>query len=393
MYPNDVKIIIKRLTDFGFEAYIVGGAVRDIFLGKNPGDYDFCTNALPNQIIEIFKNYKVVEIGKKFGTIGVVVNDNFYEITTFRKEDEYDDHRRPLKVEFVNELYEDLSRRDFTINAMAYSDKLYDFFDGLNDLKNGLIRTVGNPQVRFEEDGLRILRCFRFASTLGFEIEKTTEEAAIKYFNYVLYSSWQRRAIELKKMISGKYFYCVIKKYGIYFKKLLSIFEFDEYYKYINEKQDLILRILIMYKEHQDILDEDLCKMELNKKIISKILVIYKCFNYIDFSGEKNIRKKINLIINDTSEVEEILYYAIKLKRVLNFIDDEEYQNFDKNIQSALNNVYLPSHIVVKGDALLEWGYDKANVKGILNEVLYKIIKGDLKNNYTDIKNYVINNF
>jgi len=175
--------------------------------------------------------------------------------------------------------------------------------------------------------------------------------------------------------------------------ELLSIFEFDEYYKYINEKQDLILRILIMYKEHQDILDEDLCKMELSKKIISKILVIYKCFNYIDFSGEKNIRKKINLIINDTSEVEEILYYAIKLKRVLNFIDDEEYQNFDKNIQSALNNVYLPSHIVVKGDALLEWGYDKANVKGILNEVLYKIIKGDLKNNYTDIKNYVINNF
>ncbi len=182
--PLEAKIIIKSLQDRGFKAYIVGGCVRDGLLGSTPKDWDICTNCSPEEVMRIFQlNYKVIPTGLKHGTVTVIIDKKQYEVTTFRKDGDYSDNRRPDKVEFVNDLYEDLSRRDFTINAMCYNEEegLIDYFNGKGDLEKKLIKCVGNPKDRFNEDALRMLRAVRFASQLKFflgdiagEIEKNS---------------------------------------------------------------------------------------------------------------------------------------------------------------------------------------------------------------------------
>jgi len=177
--PQSVLYCIRRLHQAGFEAYCVGGCVRDALLGLQPHDYDLCTNATPDQISQVFADHNLVRAGEKHGTIGVVIDRQVYEITTFRTEGGYQDSRHPDWVKFVDGVEEDLSRRDFTVNAMAYSpDKGYiDPFGGQRDLKSHVLRAVGDPSTRFTEDALRILRGVRFAVRFGLTPEPATERA------------------------------------------------------------------------------------------------------------------------------------------------------------------------------------------------------------------------
>ena len=205
-YPNEVKTIIERLSKKGFEAFIVGGCVRDCFMNTIPHDWDICTNAEPDQTESCFSEYKTISIGKKHGTIGIVIHGKLYEVTTYRVDGEYLDNRRPDSVEFTSNIKNDLSRRDFTINAMAYNRNsgLVDCFGGKDDIKNKLIKCVGNPEKRFNEDALRILRGLRFASRLDFEIEKETSNA-IHNLKYLLYNvSKERIKEELIGIVCGK---------------------------------------------------------------------------------------------------------------------------------------------------------------------------------------------
>lgn len=167
--PDDVKFIINTLQNNGYEAYIVGGCVRDSILNKDPKDWDITTKAKPEEVIKVFD--KVILTGLKHGTVTVIVNKESYEVTTYRTDGEYEDNRHPKEVQFVNSLKEDLARRDFTINAMAYneSDGLVDYFGGMEDLKNKIIKTVGEPEKRFNEDALRMLRAIRFSAQLNFD--------------------------------------------------------------------------------------------------------------------------------------------------------------------------------------------------------------------------------
>lgn len=178
--PDYIKTILDKLSAKGYEAYVVGGCVRDYLLGQCPKDYDVTTSALPEQIIECFSDYKLLTNGLKHGTVTVIINNLPVEITTYRIDGDYKDHRHPEKVEFTSSLKEDLSRRDFTINAMAYSEKtgVVDLFGGKEDLEKKIIRAVGDPYQRFDEDALRILRALRFASRFGFEIDRATADAA-----------------------------------------------------------------------------------------------------------------------------------------------------------------------------------------------------------------------
>lgn len=178
--PEYVDGLLNRLEKNSYEAFIVGGSVRDSLLGKNPSDYDITTDALPEEIEEVFKDYRTVEVGKKFGTIIVVQEEGNVEITTYRVEGEYKDGRRPSQLAFTSNIVADLKRRDFTINAMAYSKTsgLVDEFNGRKDLKDKVIRTVGDASRRFGEDYLRILRCIRFSTELDFSIEDETFQAA-----------------------------------------------------------------------------------------------------------------------------------------------------------------------------------------------------------------------
>ena len=174
--PEHIRACLTALENAGFEAWVVGGCVRDACLGLTPHDYDICTSALPEQTEAVFSGQKLVLAGKKHGTIGVVTAGDVVEITTFRTEGDYRDNRHPQWVEFVTHIEQDLARRDFTVNAMAYSPirGFADPFGGRADLKNNLLRAVGDPEKRFQEDSLRILRGVRFAVRFGFEVEGDT---------------------------------------------------------------------------------------------------------------------------------------------------------------------------------------------------------------------------
>lgn len=202
--PSDTEYIIETLQKNGYEAYAVGGCVRDMLNSDTPHDFDITTSAEPEAVISLFK--KTVPTGIKHGTVTVIINGVPNEVTTYRTDGEYRDHRRPDSVIFVKSLREDLARRDFTVNAMAYNkrDGLKDFFGGKQDIQNRILRAVGEPKRRFYEDALRILRLFRFSSVLGFNIEENTLKAALEYAPTLKSVSAERIYSELLKTLCGK---------------------------------------------------------------------------------------------------------------------------------------------------------------------------------------------
>ncbi len=203
--PADVAALLAMLRDAGFPAYTVGGCVRDALLGITPHDWDICTSALPAQMQQVFRGLHTVETGLKHGTLTVVVNHVPYEITTFRVDGAYTDHRHPDAVSFVDNIAEDLSRRDFTINAMAWSPDagLVDLFGGREDLAAGIIRCVGEPALRFDEDALRVLRALRFASVYDFTVDPATDAAARKLAPSLSGVAGERIREELMKLLCG----------------------------------------------------------------------------------------------------------------------------------------------------------------------------------------------
>lgn len=204
--PKNVDIAINLLQSAGFEAYAVGGCVRDSLLGKTPNDWDITTSAKPENMKSVFAEFHCIDTGIKHGTVTVVIDGEPLEITTFRLDGEYEDNRHPKSVTFTSNLGADLGRRDFTVNAMAYSKKTgtVDLFGGQNDLKNKIIRCVGDPDRRFNEDALRILRALRFASALDFEIEEKTAQSLLKNCALLGNISEERIAKELLKLVCGK---------------------------------------------------------------------------------------------------------------------------------------------------------------------------------------------
>lgn len=201
--PKDVKHIIDVLMENGYEAYAVGGCVRDSILGREPGDWDITTSALPMQVKGLFR--RTVDTGIQHGTVTVMLGRNGYEVTTYRIDGKYEDSRHPESVEFTPKLEEDLKRRDFTINAMAYNDEhgIVDIFDGVGDLQRKIIRCVGNAHDRFDEDALRILRAVRFSAQLGFGIEENTARAAKELAVNLKRISSERIHTEFNKMLKS----------------------------------------------------------------------------------------------------------------------------------------------------------------------------------------------
>lgn len=206
--PHGASEILNDLHAIGHEAYIVGGCVRDSLLGVEPKDWDICTSASPQTVEAVFQGhggYRVFETGLKHGTVSILSDGAVYEVTTFRKDGNYSDGRRPDDVEFVSDVIEDLARRDFTINAMAYSPEagLIDPYCGLRDLQIGVISCVGSPDERFAEDGLRLLRALRFASTYGFKIDGETSESIHRNISLLENISAERINSELCKILCG----------------------------------------------------------------------------------------------------------------------------------------------------------------------------------------------
>ena len=232
--PEDANELIHTLQNNGHSAYIVGGCVRDSILGRTPHDYDICTSATPSEMLEIFKDKKIIETGLQHGTVTVVVNGEPYEITTYRIDGIYSDNRRPDTVTFTDKLVEDLRRRDFTINAMAYNDEegLIDPFNGMEDIKYKKISCVGFAEDRFGEDALRILRAIRFAAQLEFAIMPGTDWEIHKQYKNLENISIERVNSEFCKIASSDDFCVELLLYkdvfSLFIPELKDMFDFPQ---------------------------------------------------------------------------------------------------------------------------------------------------------------------
>lgn len=231
---NGSKTIINILEQNGYEGYIVGGCVRDLIMGITPKDFDITTNCLPEKIMEVFSEYKVIPTGEEYGTITVVINHIPYEITTFRTEGNYLDNRHPSKIEFQSDLECDLSRRDFTINAMAYNEKkgLVDLFGGVEDIENGILRAVGDANSRFQEDALRIIRAYRFASRYNLTIEEKTIKAVYDDLPLLKAIAKERIFKELKEIFENNYDIFKLPFIQILIPELEACFKCEQNTKY-----------------------------------------------------------------------------------------------------------------------------------------------------------------
>lgn len=250
--PSDAIRVIETLNNSGYEAYLVGGCVRDMLMGVESHDWDICTNATPDETKRVMKEHKIYtfDSGIKHGTITAVINGENYEVTTYRSEADYSDGRHPDKVEFITDIHEDLKRRDFTINAMAYNpltDELIDDFNGHLDLQNGIIRAVGNASERFDEDSLRILRALRFAIKYQFDIDEYTSLSMHRQRGLLVNISKERITDEVRKMLtSGKPVKAHFMEYkdiiGTIIPEIIPCFDFNQNNKY--HKHDVYEHIL-----------------------------------------------------------------------------------------------------------------------------------------------------
>lgn len=361
---NNVKLVLKMINDHNYSAYIVGGAVRDYLLGKPINDYDVTTNAKPEDLISIFSGYKLITTGIKHGTVGVVIKGEVIEVTTFRKESNYSDYRRPDEVIFVNELYEDLSRRDFTINALAYDEKVIDYFNGIYDIENKIIRTVGNPYIRFEEDPLRILRALRFSAKLDFEINYETSEAILNTYQLLDKISVERIMIELDKMLSEFSFSKILDKYYQVFKYLFN-FKVDKLV-YNLTNNHFINYCLFFNNVEDEYLTEMLNKYKIKKSLIRKIcnvLFIYKS----DIKNEFDM-----LMLLKDFEYEEV-EYGLKVKEILDNCNNINLEEFKSKIIKLKD-------LKVNGTHFMKLDVPKEKIGYILDSLLVEVIKKELEN-------------
>lgn len=389
--PKEVDFIIAKLKSSGYDAYIVGGCVRDMLMGIIPKDWDITTQALPQDIKKVFSKFKTIEIGIAHGTVGIIIKNKVYEITTYRKEEQYINHRKPSDVSFVKDIRVDLSRRDFTINAMAYneSEGLLDFFGGREDVEAGIIRCVGNPNQRFEEDALRIMRALRFASEKGFEIEAKTYEAMCKHKKLLLSISRERINTEFSKLLMGSFANRVLAKYSlpmieIFPKNLLIQSDFqkaaDVVSKLIALDLPLHFRLAALFAGiflKVESLSEKaswLKTMKFDNKTVGKTLCLIEGLS-IDIKSERqNIKWNLNR------------YGEINFKDMLLFRECYKSENLE-HIKNTLGEIIDDRECVslsmleINGYDLVALGLNRGSIIGnTLQKILEEVINDKLEN-------------
>ena len=331
---NSAINVLEKFNEAGYEAYFVGGCVRDYLLNDEFSDIDITTNALPDEVKQIFK--KSIDTGIQHGTVTILVNGDSFEVTTFRTEDDYIDHRTPEKVEFVSDLKEDLDRRDFTINAMALDSKgkLYDYHCGEEDLRNKIIKTVNNPNERFFEDALRMLRAFRFSSKLGFEIEENTLKAIKNNAELIKFVSIERIVNEFRKLLTGKgnkrsLELLLDSKLNNYIPFLDEIFKITDFSNYT------FCQSLYILSNLNDISFEKLKELKLSNKEIKQVK-IYEKINK-DFIGNVPLE-----IILYNYYIEDVAFIASYSK----YCDKEDLEKIKLPIES-FNDIAITSMEII----------------------------------------------
>lgn len=390
--PSSVEYVLSRLKENGYQAYVVGGAVRDFLMGKTPHDYDLTSDALPSQISDVFKDFYQEHSGEKHGTIRVIVDHKPIEITTFRCDEGYTDYRRPDNVEFVKYVYIDSKRRDFSINAFYYSEgHIYDFHEGLEDLNNKVIKTIGNPSTRFHEDALRILRAIRFSAKLGYEIESKTKTALLDCKEELNLIAKERILTELKEISSTSNFFRDIKEYFPIFKLIIPCLDkignsIDDIYNFDTKSYgDYIASLSALFSLRE--INNDFMPWRLfikmdNESINAiKTLIKLKDINFNNSFDDDYINGLI--LLSKPVDINVFKNYLINLYNLKRFKNDDIDSILNRvDILSEGNTPYSLKDLEIDGNDLLKLGIEKNQYfKEILNEVLLRCNQGDLNNN------------
>lgn len=390
--PSSVEYVLSKLKENGYQAYVVGGAVRDFLMGKTPHDYDLTSDALPSQISDVFKDFYQEHSGEKHGTIRVIVDHKPIEITTFRCDEGYTDYRRPDNVEFVKDVYIDSKRRDFSINAFYYSEgHIYDFHEGLEDLNNKVIKTIGNPSTRFHEDALRILRAIRFSAKLGYEIESKTKTALLDCKEELNLIAKERILIELKEISSTSNFFRNVKEYFPIFKLIIPCLDkignsIDDIYNFdIKSYGDYIASLSALFSLRE--INNDFMPWRLfikmdNESINAiKTLIKLKDINFNNSFDDDYINGLI--LLSKPVDINVFKNYLINLYNLKRFKNDDIDSILNRvDILSEGNTPYSLKDLEIDGNDLLKLGIERNQYfKEILNEVLLRCNQGDLNNN------------
>ena len=433
---NDVEFILDILNKNG-EGYIVGGSVRDILLGVSPKDYDFTTNIAYSTLKELFKDYNPKEIGKHFGILMIKINGIHYEIAKFRKDIGILNGRHPESVKFVDEIAEDLKRRDFTINAMAYSRKngLIDLYNGSSDIKNKLIRFVGDPGLRIKEDALRILRAVRFVSALGFDLETETKKAILKNKLQLKKISKERIREEFSKILLSDYVdkgLLLMKELGILeiiIPEIEMLYEFNQnnphHHKDVfahtvsvvkNTQKDLLTRITALFHDigkpnthsidkngishyygHEnnsaEIASAALRRLKFPNDFIRDVDVLIRNHMIIfEKPGAKAIKKFICKVgIENLDKIFDHFYADMSSKKppvdysLIDSLKSKVDEIIDKN-----ENIEKQD-LEINGNDMLALKIQQKQISKIKNEIYEKVLDGNLENNKKDIVNYIMN--
>lgn len=390
--PSSVEYVLSKLKENGYQAYVVGGAVRDFLMGKTPHDYDLTSDALPSQISDVFKDFYQEHSGEKHGTIRVIVDHKPIEITTFRCDEGYTDYRRPDNVEFVKDVYIDSKRRDFSINAFYYSEgHIYDFHEGLEDLNNKVIKTIGNPSTRFHEDALRILRAIRFSAKLGYEIESKTKTALLDCKEELNLIAKERILTELKEISSTSNFFRNVKEYFPIFKLIIPCLDkignsIDDIYNFDTKSYgDYIASLSALFSLRE--INNDFMPWRLfikmdNESINAiKTLIKLKDINFNNSFDDDYINGLI--LLSKPVDINVFKNYLINLYNLKRFKNDGIDSILNRvDILSEGNTPYSLKDLEIDGNDLLKLGIEKNQYfKEILNEVLLRCNQGNLNNN------------
>lgn len=417
--PEKVNTIIGKLWEQGYEAYAVGGCVRDSILGREPEDWDITTSATPEQTKALFE--KTFDTGTKHGTVTVLLDNDSFEVTTYRIDGKYEDSRHPKEVTFTRNLKDDLMRRDFTINAMAYNDKdgLVDIFGGQEDLEAGVIRCVGYAAARFTEDALRILRGVRFAAQLGFQIEEITKQGMRRLAPTLTNISAERIQVELVKMLMSKrpqflkeaYELGITAQFMPELDRMMTVEQETPHHMYTvgmhtlhsiaNIRQDKVLRLTMLmhdmgkpalktidekgiahFKKHapesEKIAEEVLRRLKFDNDTIHKVTKLVRYHDYRIPAEAENVRRAMHKI------GEELFPYYIEVRRadVLAqsfYLRDEKLEDLDgieKLYQEILEKKECVSlkDLAVTGNDLIEAGMKPGKEIGEKLEKLLELV-------------------
>lgn len=434
-FPSAVLKALEILNTNNSKAYIVGGSVRDIIMGISPKDFDIATSSSPRENLKIFSGYKTFETGIRFGTITVIIDGIPIEITTFRTDGKYKDNRKPESVVFSKTIDNDLSRRDFTINAMAYSpyDGFVDLFNGNGDIEKNIIRAIGNPDERFTEDALRILRALRFASRLGFEIEETTKKAIFKNKNLLKSISTERIREEFNGIFLGENASAVLWDFrdiiAEFIPESAHSFGFDQKSKYhIYDVYthtlkaldaapfELSIRLAVFfhdiakpfcfttdnkgfrhYKEHQEmgaeIAKKILRRLKYDKRTIKEVTTLIKYHDTIITPQRTVVKKFLSFLGEDLlAKLFVVKFCDCNGKPNMGGIRYQDAVKANEIMKDIIekNECYCLKTLKIDGNDLIEKDIPKEHIGNILKNVLSEVIAENVPNEKSALLEYAL---